>query len=303
MNKSIWKFILKTCTWLIVLGGIGFLMSFISVQKKTVKCEKIEIYIPGSDNFIEREEVDYILKQKQGQLIGRNLEGINTHEIEANLLENPYIAFAKVYAEMDGTLKIEIKQRQPVLRILNAAGQDFYIDRTGLKMPISMNFTADVMVATGDIMEGFGGILDTLRTDLVKDLYRTALFLEKDSLWDAQIEQIYVNAKHEIELIPRVGDQKIILGNAEAIAIKMANLLAFYKQAMPEVGWDTYKTINVKYTNQIICEKNENLLNNKDQKISEVAVDTAKIINQVIASEIEKAIQADKQTDKKNKKN
>jgi cell division protein FtsQ len=30
----------------------------------------------------------------------------------------------------------------------------------------------------------------------------------------------------------------------------------FYKKAIPKVGWDTYKTINLKYANQIVCEKN-----------------------------------------------
>ncbi|RZK48321.1 MAG: cell division protein FtsQ [Pedobacter sp.] len=301
MNKLNWKAIFKVCVWVICLAAIGLFMSFISIQQKTIKCENIDIFIPGSDNFIEREEIDYILKLKQGQLIGRNLELINTQEIEADLLQNPYIAFAKVFVDMNGSLKIEIKQRQPVLRIINAGGQDFYVDKTGLKMPISMNFTADVMVATGNILEGFGGRLDTLRTSLVKDLYQTALFLKKDSLWDAQIEQLYVNEASEIELIPRVGNQRIIIGDAKSLPIKMDNLLAFYKQAMPEVGWEVYKTINVKYTNQIICEKNlNNLKENKDIK-SPVEIDTSQILNQVIKAEIEKVIKAETRAGSKNK--
>jgi len=34
--------------------------------------------------------------------------------------------------------------------------------------------------------------------------------------------------------------------------------LIFYKRAIPKVGWDTYKTINLKYANQIVCQKNLN---------------------------------------------
>jgi cell division protein FtsQ len=187
--------------------------------------------------------------------MGRRLNDINFEKIERTIKSNPFIAFAKVYADMDGTVHIEIQQRQPVLRVVNANDQDFYIDMNGLKMPVSSNFTANVLVANGKIMEYFSGKVDTLITGVAKDLYKTALYVKQDTLWEAQIEQVFVNDKNDIELIPRVGNQRIILGTADSLDVKMRNLLAFYKQAMPKVGWDTYKTINIKYTNQIVCEK------------------------------------------------
>jgi cell division protein FtsQ len=232
-------------------------MSFVSIKKNTVTCTNIKILIPGADNFIEREEVDAILKQSQGVLIGKKLEQINLEQIEQKLKANPYIAFATVYADMNGVIHINVKQRQPILRIINSSDQDFYIDRNGLKMPISPNFTASVLVANGRIMESFSGKVDTLITKLAKDLYKTAFYIEQDTLWDAQIEQLVVNDKNDIELVPRVGNQRIILGSADSLEVKMRNLRAFYNKAMPKVGWDTYKTINIKYTNQVVCEKNK----------------------------------------------
>jgi len=251
-----WRWIGKGFAWLLCLSGITVLMSFIASKKQVQACTEVRIYIPGANNFIEREEVDAILRQHEGNLEGRRLKNINIDAIEKALQANPYIAYANVFADMDGEMHIEIKQRQPVVRIINAGGQDFYIDREGLKMPVSPNFTADVLVASGHIMEGFGGRVDTLHSAMLSDLYKTAVFIKRDSLWDAQIEQVYVNEKNDMELIPRVGNQRIILGNADSLEIKMDNLLAFYKQAMPQVGWDAYKTINVKYTNQVVCEKN-----------------------------------------------
>lgn len=251
-----WKFVFKCFAWIFCLGGIVTLMSFVSVKKHTVNITNIKILIPGADNFIEREEIDAILKQSQGQLIGRKLEEINLHAIEEKIKSNPYIALSTVYADMDGIIHIEISQRQPLLRIISSSGQDFYIDKNGLKMPVSPNFTANVVVANGKILEHFSGRVDTLITKMASDLYKTALFLKKDTLWDSQIEQIFVNDKDDIELIPRVGNQRIILGNADSLQTKMTNLMTFYKEAMPKVGWDTYKTINIKYTNQIVCEKN-----------------------------------------------
>lgn len=298
LNRINWKAIFKGFAWIVCLAGVVVLMSFITIKKHEVKCKNVKIVIPGADNFIEREEIDAILKMGYGQLIGKKLEDINIHQIEKSLKVNPYIAFAKVFIDMDGIVNIEVKQRQPVLRILNAGGQDYYIDSDGLKMPMSSNFTADVLVATGSILEGFGGKVDTLLTPLAQDLYRTALFMKKDTLWDAQIEQIFVTDNHDIELIPRVGNQRIILGNADSLQTKMNNLLAFYKQAMPLVGWNAYKTINLKYTNQIVCEKYDSLAVKK--AIAKAVVDSNQvtrnsdsIVQQTIQSELKKAMVAD----------
>lgn len=265
LKRINWKSVFKGFAWIVSLAGIIVLMSFVSIKKDTVTCTNIKILIPGADNFIEREEVDAILKQSQGILIGKKLEQINLEEIEQKLKANPYIAFATVYADMNGVIHINVKQRQPILRVINASDQDFYIDRNGLKMPISPNFTASVLVANGKIMEHFSGKVDTLITKLAKDLYKTASYIEQDSLWNEQIEQLIVDDKNDIQLVPRLGDQRIILGTADSLEVKMRNLRAFYNKAMPKVGWDTYKTINIKYTNQVVCEKN------KIDSLSEVA--------------------------------
>ncbi len=257
LKRINWTLVLKCFAWITCLSGLVVLMSFVGVKRQTVTCTNVKILIPGADNFIEREEIDAILRQSQGTLIGRSLEQINLEEIEKHIKSNPYIAFSKVYADMDGVIHIEIQQRQPILRVINSSDQDFYIDKNGLKMPVSPNFTANVLVANGKILEHFSGRVDTLITKMAKDLYRTALFIKQDTLWDAQIEQLYVDEKGDIEFVPRVGNQRIILGVADSLEVKMRNLLAFYKKAMPKVGWDTYKTINIKYTNQIVCEKNK----------------------------------------------
>jgi len=257
-KKLIWKRILIGSAWAICLGGLVVLMSFIEFKKSGVFCKAVKIYIPGNQYFIDKEEVDHILKVHKHQLVGRNMESINLHALENKLKANPFIESAKVYADMDGVIKVEISQRQPVMRMMNQAGQDFYIDQNGLKIPMSSNFTAKVLVANGFIDEVYGGKLDTLHTDVAKQLYKTVQFINKDSLWIAQIAQLYVNTNHEIELIPRVGANRILLGNADSLENKFHNLLVFYKQALPQVGWDRYKIINIKFANQVVGVKSDN---------------------------------------------
>ncbi|WP_202405912.1 cell division protein FtsQ/DivIB [Hufsiella ginkgonis] len=256
LKRINWKLVGITFAWLVSLSGLVALMSFISVKKNEVRCTEVKVAIPGTQSFIERAEVDRIVMATYGKVTGSLLSRINIHLLEEALKANPFIADAKVYADMDGVLQIGIVQREPLIRILNSENQDFYIDRNGYKIPASANFTARVLAANGLIGEHFSGRVDTLNTPIGRDLYAVAQFIEKDTLWNDQIEQLYVNQQNEIEMVPRVGEHRIILGNAENLALKFRNLLAFYKKALPLVGWDAYKTINIKYANQVVCEKN-----------------------------------------------
>ncbi|MCJ8209392.1 cell division protein FtsQ [Mucilaginibacter sp. RS28] len=257
-KKKLWRNILITTAWVVSLGGIIVLMSFIETKEASVVCTDVKVYIPGSQYFIDKQEVDNILQVSSHTLIGRKIENINMHALENKLKANPFIEFAKVYADMDGVIRVEIEQRQPMMRIMNRFDQDFYVDQHGLKIPLSSNFTARVLAANGNIEEPFGGRVDSLHTTVAKDLYKAAAFITADSLWNAQIEQIYVNDQHEMELIPRVGNHRILLGNADSLQTKFSNLLAFYKQGIPRVGWDAYEVINIKYANQVVGIKRTN---------------------------------------------
>lgn len=256
LKKINWKLILYCFTWIVCFSGLVVLMSFISIKKDKQKCTDLKVMLPGHNNFIERDEVDRILLANGGALVGRNLEDINIHKLENVLKANPFIEYAKVFADMNGVIHVDIRQRKPLIRIINMANVNFYIDENGFKIPMSDNYTARVLVANGLIDEDFSGRVDTLSSQLAKDLFRIANFIRQDTLWNDQVEQLFVSLNGDIEVVPRVGDHKIILGTADSLETKFRNLLVFYKKAMPKVGWEAYKSINLKYANQIICEKN-----------------------------------------------
>lgn len=259
-KKPIWKPIAFGLIWAICLGGLFVLMSFIGVKKASLLCKEVKVYIPGSNYFVDRQEINSILHIGKNGLVGKKLENINIQQLEKTLQANPFIEFAKVYTDMDGVINVDIRQRQPILRIMNRFDQDFYVDQYGFKIPLSANFTAPVLVATGNIDEVFVNRVDTLHTAMARSLYKTADFIRRDSLWNAQIEQIYVNKNHEIELVPRVGSQRILLGTADSLDKKFKNLLIFYQKALPKIGWGAYKVINIKYANQVIGIKSDSLI-------------------------------------------
>ena len=47
-------------------------------------------------------------------------------------------------------------------------------------------------------------------------------------------------------MVPIMGNQRIILGDIEELDDKIFRLKTFYQEAMSRMGWNKYKTINLK---------------------------------------------------------
>jgi cell division protein FtsQ len=95
------------------------------------------------------------------------------------------------------------------------------------------------------------------RTFATEQIFDFVSFIEKSDFWNAQIEQIYVADNKNIELIPRVGSGVILFGNLSNFATKLNKLQKLYSNAFNEIGWNRYKTIDLRYENQIVCTKIE----------------------------------------------
>jgi cell division protein FtsQ len=141
-----------------------------------------------------------------------------------------------------------------MLRILDQNGGNYYLDEKGIKMPPSNNFTARVLVATGNIAPYTPEFMQKKRNTL-KDLVTITKAILKDDFLADNIQQVHVNNAGEFILVPLIGDQKIILGNARRLENKFDRLKTFYKKAMPYVGWQQYRSINLKFNGQVVCKR------------------------------------------------
>ncbi|HMT30841.1 MAG TPA: cell division protein FtsQ, partial [Bacteroidia bacterium] len=161
----------------------------------------------------------------------------------------------------DGYVNIDVWQRNPIIRIINNDNEHFYIDDKGEFMPVSDKFTCQVVVASGNIFDDYAErnltyavpfANDSLAKPVLVQLNEIASFLKGNGFWDAQI---YVNDKSEIELIPRVGNQQILIGSTENLKEKMEKLFVFYNQGVTKAGWNKYSVINLKFKDQVVCTK------------------------------------------------
>ncbi len=211
--------------------------------------------LPGGHLLVDEKDVLLTIDRSFGfELPGKPVAGTDVGRLEKVLEEDPFILDANVYIDARNEINIEVVQREPVLRIMDNNGLNYYLDESGLKMPLSNHFTARVLVATGNIPPHVPDFLERKRHTL-KDLFELAGKLRADPFFDPLIDQVHVSNQREFTLIPKVGDQKIILGPYEHIDEKLRNLKVFYQEGIAYEGWQKYRTINLQYRGQVVCKR------------------------------------------------
>ena len=252
-----WKQVGYACIALIALIGVGMLMGLVKQKAVAQVCSSMKVVVEGKETFIDQKDISNLVETSFGEIIGMPLDRLPLEEMEKALLALPYVASAEIYNDMDGVLQILVRQREVMLRVINQAGVQYYIDTKGAKVPVTLKYVPHVLVASGGITEGYAGPLDTIQTQVLKDLVSIVEEVKDDPLWSNQIVQLYVDGQQDIELIPRVGKQPLVIGNAENLRGKLDRLGIFYTKILPKVGTDAYKKVNVKYDGQIICERRD----------------------------------------------
>ena len=263
------KKILFVSLWVCLIIGLFALMSFVNNKQSLLVCKSLEVKINQNDDvyFLDKMAVEKLIKDRGDSIVGQTRYSLNVPELERALDSHEDIAKAQASMTIDGEVRVIVKQRKPILRIFNSTGDSYYIDEAGKLMPLSEKYTARVLVANGNIKESYSAnymysIADIGRDSIKKakssldELFAMATYINKDEFWKSQVQQIFVNNEKEMELIPLVGNHKIIFGDTALMDEKFKKLMTFYKQGLNTTGyWDKYSAINLKFKNQIVCTK------------------------------------------------
>lgn len=245
-------------TWLVFLLIVGVVLLSSVTRKKNSFADGVQVEVrplTGGDKLIsERDVKQALLKSFGNTLEGTELARLDVERMERVLEEDPFVQDAEAYVDQKNILHVSITQREPMLRILDNTGGNYYLDQNGIKMPPSKNFAARVLVATGNVAPYTTDFRSKKRNTL-KDLFALSQILLADEFFHSFIQQIHVNNAGEFILVPLVGDQKIVLGSARKVEDKLHRLKIFYQQGMPYAGWNVYETINLKYSGQVVCRK------------------------------------------------
>lgn len=247
-----WKQRVIQALWILV--GTGALVLLVAaMQKKSARfCNDIQVDITGATAhvFVDEKDVAALLKSR-GSVAGVSMANINLRSLEEELEKDPWIKNAELFFDNKQVLQVRITEREPVARIFTVMGNSFYLDSTGMILPLSEKLTARVPVFTGF---PFGKRLSQPDSLLLKDVIALSRYIYADSFWNAQIAQVNISA-NEFDMVPVIGNHVIHFGEATDVDKKFKKLFSFYQNVSTKLGFDRYEAINLKYDGQVVAVK------------------------------------------------
>lgn len=246
----------KTTKIILVSALLIFIIVFVYIQNSEKICLQIVINIEDKYDihFITSSDI-LSLMTNNGQefIIGKKYKNINLKNIELIIKSHKFVQNVEVYKDHTGKLIINIKQNKPIARVILNDGSGFYIGSAGQILPLSENFTARVvLIETKKSFKLFKN--EFIKKKDGKAFLNLLNFIDNNKFWKAQIAHIVVKRNIDILLYPQVGKQVIEFGKPYNIEKKFRKLEIFFKKILPAKGWNKYKTVNLKFQDQIVCK-------------------------------------------------
>lgn len=229
--------------WLVFFAMI-FLFSFSNKRNEARELGRIEVrFLDNKGFFVTTEVVNNLLIQyfPRTSKIQKSILDLNRLELE--LSKHDMIAEAQVYTTVDGVLMADVVQKVAIARVNSDRGSH-YLDTKGDDMPMSESFSARVPVIDGVVNNANRA-----------NITRVLSAISEDDFLKTSITGIVIQPDQTLILKNRNHDFDILFGRCDEVERKFANYKAFLHYAKNDTLIDSYKTINLRFTQQVVCTK------------------------------------------------
>ncbi|MCR5424207.1 MAG: hypothetical protein K6E93_05520 [Bacteroidales bacterium] len=277
---------------------IGIIVSNVVRSNSLVRGIKVVVDYNGNDTLVSANSIRILIAEQLPTLNSQKVKEVDCQAVAHTVMTNPYVEHCESSVSIGRDIIVKATQRTPIVRVFlnkvvnipaqqNASdtqdsatqqkkgdtkteAHECYFDKEGRYVPLSQEGSCNVIIANGHIKEQLSANCASFdakkmsedsklqEMDIIQ-LWILAEFLYSHEEYGPLFDQIYVNENRDLCLVPKVGNHIVILGHADNLDKKFHDLLVFYRKAMNQVGWNTYKQINLKYKDQLICtERKDN---------------------------------------------
>ena len=258
MVKKILSIILWTITGaalivLFVFGRNWYLESPLKGINLSLERNHMNGFVERDSLFAQAESICDLAHQN-------NISNVDLQRINKLLTDNPWIESGNAYIDLNDTMVIKAKEYEPVLRVFGNDGRSVYITAEGVIIPSSVRYTPHLIIASGNFNipapHRNANVNDSVysSTGLAEALILSQA-VESDTYLASHIGQIYRNEDGDFELTVNNLPPKVIVGDISNIKHKLSRLRALLEKYNNTEELVNYKTLDLKYKNQIVCTK------------------------------------------------
>lgn len=245
MKSKILHVVLTCLGLVVVLGYVFWSMVILPDGRGSIPCRNVKVYLTDSTSrqFLKTNEVISMLRQNKLYPQGITQSQLDAGAIENLIASHNLIRSAQCYTTPGGDIIIALKQKEPKFRVIGSNG-DYFVDTERTPMLVTTRTASYVPIVTGNVTQEFA----------TNEMFDFIDYIEHNSFWGNQIEQIVVVNNQTIKLIPRVGSHTIILGSIDRYEQKLDKLKTLYTEGFSKkIGWINYKEIDLRYYGQVVC--------------------------------------------------
>ena len=232
--------------WLMAILVVGYIIAMgIWSSRRTSQqpCPGLEITITDLDErqYVTVEELSLMLQGQGLYPVKKPIASISTEAIERAIAAHPMVRKAECYQTQAGTVCVRLLQRIPVLLVVTG-NDSYYVDIDRKRMPIQESVKTPVLLVQGNVGERMAK----------QELTDLAMWIYDNPYWQEKIASVYVVNPKMVYLIQKPDETHLILGEVSGFRRKLGKLRTLYEKGFEQIGWRTYKEIDLRYTGQVV---------------------------------------------------
>ena len=233
---------------LVVVGLVALLALAVGTSRgkdREERCKELVCKIADKDerSYVSEQELFTLLKQHNAYPVGEYLHRINLQHMENIIRQHPMVRTAECYTAEDGTARIRVTQRVPLLKVVTA-DEAYYIDTDRCKMPLRASIHDTVPVAMGKV--GFE-MASTVLADFAE-------WVQEDDYWRARIEAIDVRLPRQVCIKQNGKQEDLMIGDLMGYAGKLEKAEVFYRRTA-SMEKPRYRTLDLRYQGQVVARR------------------------------------------------
>lgn len=182
--------------------------------------------------------------------VGMLADSVHLPGLYEKITELPYVQSVSASMASRGRLTFNIFERQPIALMINGENR-FFVDKDGITLPLILGHDVDV-----PLLYGFraSSVADTLNSEAFEQVSSFLAEAKNKPFSWLTISEVTWNEREGVVALSTENGVKLIFGNDE-FDRKLTHWEAFYKQVATHKGIRSFRSVDLRFSNQIIADK------------------------------------------------
>lgn len=225
---------------MLMVSGIAVLAAIYWNQNITVQDVKVNTL-----HFTEYEQI----KQAAAVPEGIKPDSLDLQGVVQRVSKLPYVRTAVPYIEPNGSLHLNITEREPIALLINGADRA-YVDATGVRLPLLEHKTPNV-----PLLYGYSAVSkDTIRSESFRQVRDFLLTARADGFGWITISEVVFDETDGVVALSHENGVKLLFGRND-FESKLENWKAFYGQIVKTRGIQAMQQIDLRFKNQVVTRE------------------------------------------------